>query len=231
MRTEDQLLAFVGCKFNKLKITSIGEKKLSGTRYYNTANCICECGKTINVILTEVSSGKTKSCGCTRRETRRSKHIGEYKSEHPLYQVWAKMKSRCYDKNSKSYHNYGGRGIIVCDGWLSISTAFIEWAKDNGWAKGLEIDRINNDGNYEPSNCHFVTRKVNTRNRRKAIYYEYKGESKRLYEWSEISGIPYPRLENRIRTKKWTIAKAIETPVKYTYPPPKRNQDKYYFNS
>lgn len=85
---------------------------------------------------------------------------------HPLYSVWRGMKTRCYNKNAKEYKNWGARGIIVCNEWLNNPKAFIEWAISNGYKKGLQIDRPNNNGNYNPSNCRFTTNAENCRNKR-----------------------------------------------------------------
>ena len=82
-----------------------------------------------------------------------------------LYKRWLEMRQRCSNKNNQRYKNYGGRGISVCDEWLDSAPIFIEWALDNGWKKGLCIDRINNDGNYEPDNCRFVTQKQSSYNK------------------------------------------------------------------
>jgi hypothetical protein len=87
---------------------------------------------------------------------------------HPLYAVLRSMKTRCYSPNCNAYHNYGGRGILICDEWKDPAT-FCKWAIANGWKKGLSIDRINNDGNYEPNNCRFVTREINMRNSRRVV--------------------------------------------------------------
>jgi len=87
---------------------------------------------------------------------------GYYK--HPLYKVWSAIRERCINKNCSTYEYYGGRGIDICNDWLNNPRAFIEWALCHGWEKGLQIDRIDNDGNYQPSNCRFVTRGDNARN-------------------------------------------------------------------
>ncbi len=85
---------------------------------------------------------------------------------HPIYRVWQSMKRRCDSPKIKNYRHWGGRGIIVCDGWLNSFLIFCNWALDNGWREGLSLDRINNDGNYEPSNCRFITQADNNRNSR-----------------------------------------------------------------
>jgi hypothetical protein len=85
-------------------------------------------------------------------------------TETPVYRLWSRIKERCYNKNKDGYHRYGGRGIHVCDEWLNSYETFKEWALTHGFKKGLQIDRENSDGNYEPGNCRFVTGVVNTRN-------------------------------------------------------------------
>lgn len=81
---------------------------------------------------------------------------------HPVYTAWQNMKQRCFNTNHSKFHRYGGRGITICKDWL-ISKSFIEWAFENGWQKGLTLDRINNDGNYEPSNCQWILQSLNSR--------------------------------------------------------------------
>lgn len=82
-----------------------------------------------------------------------------------LYQVWLAMKGRCYNKRNPAYKNYGGRGIAVCGEWLDDFKAFYTWCHKNGYSSGLEIDRVDNDGNYEPSNCRIVINLINQRNK------------------------------------------------------------------
>lgn len=94
---------------------------------------------------------------------------------HPLYQIWAGIKQRCYNKNSQYHHNYGGRGIAVCPEWVNAPKAFIEWCEANGYKNGLDIDRVNNDLGYSPENCRFVSRKVNNRNSRSAKWWWVEG--------------------------------------------------------
>jgi hypothetical protein len=99
------------------------------------------------------------------------------------------MIRRCIDERSRPYNNYGGRGITVCDKWINDPLSFYLFSVTNGWRIGIDIDRINNDGNYEPSNVRFVDRKTNNRNRRSNTHITINGETRVLAEWAELSGV------------------------------------------
>jgi hypothetical protein len=130
-------------------------------------HCVCDCGNKVDVTSSHLRNGDSKSCGCYNLE-KITKHgySKNSKDTHPIYRVWRDIKQRCYNKNNKGYKNYGGRGISMCEEWLNNPKEFIEWCLANGWKQGLEIDRINNDGNYEPVNCRFVTSRENNLNAR-----------------------------------------------------------------
>lgn len=106
-----------------------------------------------------------------------------------LFGLWETMRSRCNNPNREKYGDYGGRGIEVCDEWNRSAEAFCEWALANGYKDGLQIDRIDNNGNYEPSNCRFVTPKTNSRNKRNTVLLTVNGETKCVSEWCETIGI------------------------------------------
>lgn len=146
--------------------------------------CRCECGNETEVILNSLRSGNTTSCGCKNKE---GTHTTHGLTNHPLYKVWKGMKSRCYNSKTKQYGDWGGRGITVCQEWVYDFKSFYDFAMANGWKKGLEIDRINNEGNYEPSNCRFVTRQENILNQRikKNNTSGYRGVSynKKTHKW------------------------------------------------
>lgn len=108
-----------------------------------------------------------------------------------LYLVWQGMKNRCNNPKVENYCNYGGRGIKVCDEWQHSSYSFIRWAIDNGYKEGLQLDRIEVNGNYEPTNCRFVTPMVNTQNRRNTINLTINGETKCVSEWLRECQLPY----------------------------------------
>lgn len=119
---------------------------------------------------------------------------------------------RCYNKIDESYINYGGRGIKVCDEWLNDYFSFRNWAIDNGYSDNLSIDRIDVNGNYEPSNCRWATDKEQGNNKRNNKMIEYKGEVKTLSEWCDELGLEYFRTKARLNTCNMTPEQAFELP-------------------
>lgn len=127
-----------------------------------------------------------------------------------LLDTYTNMKQRCYNKNAKSFTDYGGRGIKVCDEWFNDFQAFKEWALSNGYNDTLTIDRIDNNKGYSPNNCRWVDRKTQNRNRKNVKYYTINGDTHCLSEWCEILGLNYNRVYGRINICKWSIKKALE---------------------
>ena len=118
--------------------------------------CKCDCGKETIVSNQALRTGRTHSCGCLRKELM-TVH-GWSRKRKRLYSIWINMKARCRDKNRKNYKNYGARGIKVCKEWAESFISFRNWALASSYQDNLTIDRINNDGNYEPDNCQWLTR-------------------------------------------------------------------------
>lgn len=135
-----------------------------------------------------------------------------------LHNVWIMMKQRCSNPNTYEYHRYGGRGIRVCDEWLLFEN-FRDWAMLNGYNPNAPrgectLDRIDNNGNYEPDNCRWVDMKEQMKNRPKVgLYYEYNGERHTLYDWAKIIGTSHGLLRNRIRYG-WDIERVLTTPIR-----------------
>lgn len=144
----------------------------------------------------------------------RKKYFDEYGCSSKLYYSWKHMKERCYNPTCRDYRHWGGRGITVCDAWKNDFLAFKEWALANGYKEGLTIDRIDNDGNYEPSNCRWATRAEQSNNRSCLHYLTYQGETKTISEWSRITGIKITTLYMRLNTYGWSVEKALTTEVK-----------------
>lgn len=163
---------YFGKQFNLLTITSESWRQIIGNQERTVVNCTCRCGKKVNVQLQKLLCGHTMSCGCTKIGKRT-----HYKTDHPLYKVWEGLKYRCNKQNCNSYENYGGRGITVCTLWDEDFQSFYDWAISNGWTKGLQIDRINNNDSYYPENCRCVTPKENSRNRRTTKWVNINGEN------------------------------------------------------
>lgn len=124
--------------------------------------CRCVCGTEKAVYGGALKSGASRSCGCLQIEKLKERATIHGLWKHPIYHAWNRMISRCYRLRNASYKNYGGRGITVCKEWVNGPVAFYNWAINNGWERGLTLDRIKNDGNYEPNNCQFITLALNT---------------------------------------------------------------------
>lgn len=134
-------------------------------------SCKCECGNETITTGTRLRAGRVKSCGCYSKEVTSIRSTIHHQSHKRLYNVWSNMKGRCYNINNPHYKEYGGRGIKVCEEWRHDYQAFHDWAYANGYddkAPKYEctIDRINNDGDYSPSNCRFVGMTEQRHNRR-----------------------------------------------------------------
>ena len=128
-----------------------------------------------------------------------------------LYYVWCTMKSRCMNKNSIDYKNYGGRGITICPEWTENFIVFRDWALNNGYAKGLQINRIENNGNYEPNNCNWVTQKENLRNKRNnKLTLQKVNEIRKLHKTENYS---YKELSEKYNTTSKYIYKIINNKI------------------
>lgn len=168
--------------------------------------CLCECGNEKIVRNDCLKSGNTQSCGCLNREPREVIH-GLARTR--LYRIYHAMKQRCYNSNANRYDRYGGRGILICAEWLNDFQTFAEWAISNGYADGLTIDRINNDGNYEPSNCRWVTQRVQMRNTSRNTIIEYNGERRILTDWCELYGVDTATAVQRI-ARGWGLDRVFK---------------------
>lgn len=165
--------------------------------------CICDCGNLTEVVSTHLYSNHTKSCGCLNREPTKG-HTKHGKKNTRLYHVWIGMKQRCYNKNHKHYKHYGGRGIAVCSEWVDDFQAFYDWSINNGYEDNLTIDRMDVNGNYEPSNCRWVTMEQQNNNRRNTVYLTYNGKTQTMKEWSKELNVNVKTLYTR-KFKNWNV--------------------------
>lgn len=182
---------FSGKRFGKLLVLNKKEKR----GHYNFWLCKCDCGKSVWIRSNSLNNGHAKSCGCNKKRTLYEKPTKEIN----LYKIWSGMKARCFNKNCLNYPHYGLRGIKVCDEWSKDFMSFYNWAVENGYKKGLSIDRIDVNGNYEPANCRWATAKEQSNNQTKTIRINYKGEEKTISDLCYVFGIKYSTLYGRIK--------------------------------
>lgn len=184
-----------GKTFGKLHVIEYSHTNKHGQSMWM---CRCECGEEKMVSGSHLLNGHTTSCGCIKK--RAGDRLRKHGKRHTrLYTKWLGMKNRCFNANDRHFDCYGGRGITVCDEWKEDFEAFYDWAMANGYAENLTIDRINVDGNYEPSNCRWVTQKEQCINKRNTVYLEIGGVKKPLIEWAEILGVSRSTLYSRRR--------------------------------
>lgn len=192
-------------KFGKLTVIERAENAKERTMW----KCMCDCGNIAIVGADMLKSGRTQSCGCLKFESRNYTHN---LSKTRLYNIWSKMKDRCYNENSPAYKWYGARGITVCDEWLHDFQAFYDWAMANGYRDNLTIDRRDTNGDYEPSNCRWTDWVTQANNTRSTVFLTYHGETKTVTEWSKITGIKRNTLLGRKRIG-YTDEECIDVPL------------------
>ena len=156
----------VGDRFGRLVVVEKAPR--SGKSALAAYTCLCDCGNNHVAVGAMLTRGDTKSCGCLARALSRDRQLKHGLSTHPLYGVWGLMRQRCTNERGRSFKDYGARGIMVCEEWANSFESFYQWAISHGYSPGLHIDRINNDGNYEPKNCRFISQGMNNRNSRRA---------------------------------------------------------------
>lgn len=208
-----------GQKFNKL--TAICFSHIEKGHYFWKFRC--DCGKETIAEKNSVISGKTKSCGCYRKIRSKESNIIHGKRNFRLYNVWSKMKDRCYNEKSEHYNIYGGRGVKVCEEWKNNFSNFYEWAYKNGYDEKAPlmkctIDRIDPNGIYEPCNCRWVGMKTQQRNRRNNVKVNIGGLTVPFIEACEMLEINYINARAYMYRNKETPEKTLKK-----YRPYRRN--------
>jgi len=200
-RTQD----LTGLQFGYLTVIEYHSKNNHSGKIWK---CLCKCGNVKNISCYALLSGNTQSCGCYQKEQASKageKHGKRHTSE---YNSWSGMKCRCYNEKNPKYRVYGQRGVIVCDRWLN---SFGNFYDDMGAkpSRKHSIDRINVNGNYEPSNCRWALPITQSRNKTYNHMIEYNGKNLTMSEWSEITGIDFDTILARINYYGWSIEDAL----------------------
>lgn len=198
-----KLVDLTGRTFGRLTVIKLAPKTDRRTRWI----CLCECGKTTTVVKDSLNIG-TKSCGCLKGGVVIHGHAYA-KRPTPEYKTWCGMKERCLNQNNPAYARYGGRGIEICDHWIS---SFQRFYADMGQKPSPKhsIERIDNDGPYSPDNCKWATQSEQCRNRRNSTIVQYEGKSFTLIGLAEYMGIHYKRLHSLYRYLGYSIEEAVE---------------------
>jgi hypothetical protein len=196
-------------RFGQLLVLEAAEKSPSRHKQWL---CLCDCGTKKIVADNHLTRGDTRSCGCLQLSIKRVQLTTHSKRRLPEYRSWAAMKQRCLNPRNGSYMNYGGRGISICREWID---SFEQFFADMGPRPSPKhsIDRINNEGNYEPSNCRWATYGEQALHNRRTRLLEFDGRSLPMKTWSELTGIPFRVIWKRLN-RGWSIEEALTTTQK-----------------
>lgn len=198
-----KFIDLTGKTFGRLTVIERAENdKRGGARWL----CQCECGDKTIASSGHLKTGHTQSCGCFCKEQTIKSSTTHGQRHTRLYGVWRAIHDRCENKNDSRYKSYGGRGIKCCDEWVKFEL-FYDWALTSGYQRGLSIDRIDNDGNYEEKNCRWITMLEQARNKQNNV--KYNGET--MAECSRRTGLKIATISRRINILGWTIEKAFIT--------------------
>lgn len=175
--------------------------------------CKCDCGNETSVTGKSLLNGNTKSCGCLQKEMTRKANTKHGKRHSRLYSIWRSMLNRCEYTGSTEFKRYGARGISICAEWHDFQM-FYDWAISHGYSDNLTIDRIDNDGNYEPDNCRWATQKEQQNHRRNNHMITYNGKTKTMTEWGKKLGILPGTIYARLK-RGWSVERTLEEGVSH----------------
>lgn len=168
---------------------------------------MCSCGTAVvrsgAVVRRASKRGLDQSCGCACHLI--THNLSSHKK---LYAVWKSMRQRCSNPNNKDFHNYGGRGISVCEEWSDFKP-FFDWASNSGYREGVTIERVDVNGGYAPHNCTWVVNELQALNTRKIRTFTYLGKSMTIRELSELAGVNIHTMKNRLTTYGWSVEEAV----------------------
>lgn len=197
----------LGMVFNRWTVIKEADKEKESDKLKWV--CKCECGNVSKVPSTYLTKGKSKSCGCYKGEVTAMRNKTHGMSHIDEYGIWQTMINRCYNENVKGYHNYGGRGVFVCDRWLESFENFFE---DVGLrpTKKHSLDRFPDiNGNYEPSNFRWATKEQQQRGQRRNVWLEHNGEKMVLIDWAKRFGVRHTCISEHLKSGK-TFSEIVE---------------------
>lgn len=201
-----RILDIVGKRFGNFVVM---EKIKTDDKSHSYYKCKCDCGNIFIKRRDIIIHSKHQACNECKRN--RPDIITHNHSNTKLYRVYYSIKERCYNPKCKEYHNYGERGIKLCDLWISNFEEFYNWSITHGYEDGLQIDRIDNNSDYSPDNCRWVTPEVNSNNKRTCVYIEYNGEKLTINQWAKRLNINKNTFWRYIRKKNYSIDYIINT--------------------
>jgi hypothetical protein len=204
-----KVIDLIGKVFGRLTVIERVENNKSGRSMWR---CRCECGKECIVLGKYLLNGGTRSCGCLKVEELKKRSSSHKMSNTPLYKKWQIMNTRCNNSNRDHYQWYGGKGIKVCEEWRKFEN-FYNWAMENGYSDGLTIERVDISKDYEPNNCKWITLKEQSFNKANTRWLSFNGKTQSLTKWAEELELPISTLKTRIYKYKWSIEKALTTPI------------------
>lgn len=202
-------LNLIGQKFGRWTVVSRAPK---GRQKGSVWNVVCDCGTEAVRRASKLKSGHTQGCKACAPEYFTPANKTHGATDTRLYGIWEKMKDRCGNPNSDHFRSYGGRGISVCAEWSSNFVAFQKWALSHGYVDDLTIERNDVNGDYEPSNCCWITMREQARNRQNTKRYEYKGQLLMADEISTLCGLPAEIIRNRLKLG-WSMDEATTITV------------------
>lgn len=200
-----------GQRFGKWTANRRSETKLY--KNHTAYECRCDCGTERLVSVNLLLKGHTASCGCAGIAAAALKNTRHGLYQHPLQTTWRGMKERCYNPKKAAYPRYGGRGIKVCERWLNLEN----FIADNEVLAlpGLTLDREDNDKDYSPENCRWVSQLIQANNRSDCVNLEFRGRTQTVSEWARELGMFEHTLRKRIQDSKWSVEDALTIPVRY----------------
>lgn len=202
-----------GQRFGQWTILSFSHQDASKN---NVWLCRCDCGTERPVKSRTLRNGRSASCGCAR-SIKAILNPGLHR--HPLYPAWQQMRARCNNPKHGEYHNYGARGIVVCERWQNSFALFLQDMGER--PENHTLDRIDNDGPYSPDNCRWATDSEQCRNSRQAHYLEHDGKRMTVIEWATLLNISHDSIRTRLKLG-WSAERALTEPIRHHYHAPRR---------